>query len=97
MLLTLFSDSSHSAGAPIESSTVSLDPSDTSLTMITVDSVTNALLPAGDQYWISVVLTDPIRHRPRMGTEQPPAFRYPSPKPIQASIADGAFPAEPGE
>lgn len=35
-------------------------PLATSLTMITLGSVTNALLLAGDQYWVSVVPVDPI-------------------------------------
>ncbi|HEY1756483.1 MAG TPA: hypothetical protein VGG72_13870 [Bryobacteraceae bacterium] len=60
MLLTLFTDSSDSPGTPIESWTVPLSPSDTSLTVITVTSVTGALLVAGDQYWLSEVPTDPI-------------------------------------
>jgi hypothetical protein len=60
MLLTLFTDSGNSPGTPIESWTVALSPSDTSLTIVTVDSITNALLLAGDQYWVSVVPTDPV-------------------------------------
>jgi len=60
MLLTLFTDSSDSPGAPIESWTVPLSPSDTSLTIVTVTSVTDALLVAGHQYWLSEVPTDPI-------------------------------------
>jgi len=60
MLLTLFSDNNDSPGAPMESWNVPLDPSDTILTIITVDSITNPLLVAGSQYWISVVPTDPV-------------------------------------
>ena len=50
MLLTLFADSSNSPGTPIESWTVPLSPSDTSLTIVTVTSLTNMLLMAGQQY-----------------------------------------------
>lgn len=60
MLLTLFTDSGNSPGTPIESWTVPLSPSDTSLTIVTVTSVTNALLVAGQQYWLSEVPTDPV-------------------------------------
>jgi hypothetical protein len=60
MLLTLFTDSSDSPGAPIESWTIPLSPSDTSLTIVTVSSVTDALLVAGHQYWLSEVPTDPV-------------------------------------
>jgi hypothetical protein len=60
MLLTLFTDSSDSPGTPVESWTVPLSPSDTSLTVITVTSVTDALLLAGHQYWLSEVPTDPV-------------------------------------
>jgi len=60
MLLTLFSDSGDSPGTPIESWTVALSPSDISLTIVTVNSITNALLLAGNQYWLSVVPTDPV-------------------------------------
>jgi hypothetical protein len=60
MLLTLFTDSGDSPGTPIESWTVPLSPSDTSLTLITVTSVTDALLLAGQQYWLSEVPTDPV-------------------------------------
>ncbi len=60
MLLTLFTDSSDSPGTPIESWTVPLSPSDTSLTLVTVTSVTDALLVAGHQYWLSEVPTDPV-------------------------------------
>jgi hypothetical protein len=60
MLLTLFTDSGDSPGAPIESWTVPLSPSDRSLTVITVDSVTGSILLAGHQYWLSEVPTDPI-------------------------------------
>jgi hypothetical protein len=60
MLLTLFTDSGNSPGTPIESWTVPLSPSDTSLTIVTVDSITNALLLAGNQYWLSVVPTNPV-------------------------------------
>jgi hypothetical protein len=59
MLLTLLGDSGNSPGAPIESWTVSLSPSDTSLTIVTVNSITQSLLLAGQQYWLSEVPTDP--------------------------------------
>jgi hypothetical protein len=60
MLLTLFSDSGDSPGTEIESWTVPMSPSDTSLTVITVTSVAGPLLNAGQQYWLSVVPTDPV-------------------------------------
>jgi len=60
MLLTLFNDSSNSPGKPIEAWTVHLSSSDTSLMIITVNSLTNSLLLAGQQYWLSVVPTDPV-------------------------------------
>ena len=60
MLLTLFTDSSDSPGRPIESWTVPVNPSDTSLTVVTVTSITGALLLAGHQYWLSEVPTDPV-------------------------------------
>ena len=60
MLLTLFTDSSDSPGTPIESWTVPVNPSDTSLTVITVTSITGALLSAGQQYWLSEVPTNPV-------------------------------------
>jgi hypothetical protein len=60
MLLTLFTDSSDSPGTAIESWTVPLSPSDTSLTIITVSSTIHSLLQAGQQYWLSEVPTDPV-------------------------------------
>jgi len=60
MLLTLFADSSNSPGTQIESWIVPLSPTDTSLTIATVTSVTDALLVAGHQYWLSEVPIDPI-------------------------------------
>jgi hypothetical protein len=60
LLLTLLTDNGDSPGTPIESWIVPLLPSDTSLTIVTVNSITNAVLLAGDQYWVSVVPTDPI-------------------------------------
>jgi hypothetical protein len=60
ILLTLFTDSGNSPGTPIESWIVPLSPSDTSLTVVTVTSVTNALLVAGQQYWLSEVPADPV-------------------------------------
>jgi hypothetical protein len=48
-LLSLFTDSSDSPGTPIESWTVPLSPSDTSLTIVTVTSVTDAVLVVGHQ------------------------------------------------
>lgn len=60
MLLTLLTDSGNSPGTPIESWTVPLSPSDTSLIIVTVNSVTDPLLLAGDQYWVSEVPADPV-------------------------------------
>jgi hypothetical protein len=60
MLLSLFMDSGDSPGALIESWTVPLSPSDTSLTIVTVNSLTQSMLLAGQQYWISVVPTNPV-------------------------------------
>ncbi len=58
--LTLLTDNGDSPGTPIESWTVALSPSDTTLTIITVNSITNSLLVAGQQYWLSVVPTDSL-------------------------------------
>jgi hypothetical protein len=58
MELTLFSSSGSLPGAAIESWTVPLAPNTTSLTLVNVISVTNALLLAGHQYWLGVVPTD---------------------------------------
>ena len=60
LLLTLLTDNDDSPGTPIESWIVPLLPSDTSLTIVAVNSITNAVLLAGDQYWVSVVPTDTI-------------------------------------
>jgi hypothetical protein len=60
LLLTLLTDNGDSPGTPIENWIVPLLPSDTSLTIVTVNSITNALLLAGDQYWVSVVPTEPV-------------------------------------
>jgi hypothetical protein len=60
MLLSLFMDSGDSPGTLIESWTVPLSPSDVSLTVVTVDSITHSLLLAGQQYWLSEVPTDPV-------------------------------------
>jgi hypothetical protein len=60
LLLTLLTDNDDSPGTPIESWIVPLLPSDMSLTIVTVNSITNAVLLAGDQYWVSVVPTDTI-------------------------------------
>jgi hypothetical protein len=60
MLLTLFTDSSDSPGTPIESWTVPLSLPGTTLAIVTVNSLTNSLLLAGHQYWLSIVPTDPI-------------------------------------
>jgi hypothetical protein len=60
MLLTLFTDSGNSPGTTIESWTVPLNPSDTSLTIVTVTSINDPLLVAGHQYWLSEVPTDPV-------------------------------------
>jgi len=58
MELTLFTDSGNLPGAAIENWTVPLDPNNTSLTLVTVNSVTNALLLAGQEYWLAMVPTD---------------------------------------
>lgn len=60
MLLTLFTDNGNSPGTPIESWTVPLAASTTSLAVVTVDSNTHASLVAGQQYWLSEVPTDPV-------------------------------------
>jgi len=60
MLLTLLTDNGDAPGTPIESWTVPLSPTDTSLTIVTVNSVTNPFLVAGQQYWLSEVPTDPV-------------------------------------
>jgi hypothetical protein len=62
MLLTLLTDSSDSPGVAIESWTIPLDPADTepSLAVVTAASITQPLLLAGKQYWLSVVPTDPV-------------------------------------
>jgi hypothetical protein len=62
MLLTLLTDSGDSPDIPIESWTVPLNPTDTepNLAIVTVTSGSQALLLAGEQYWLSVVPTDPV-------------------------------------
>jgi hypothetical protein len=60
LLLTLLTNNGDSPGTPIESWTMPLLPSTTSLTIVSVNSVTNALLLAGDQYWVSMVPTDAV-------------------------------------
>jgi hypothetical protein len=60
MLLSLLADNGNSPGATIENWIVPLSPSDTTLTIITVNSVTQSMLLAGQQYWVSIVPTDPI-------------------------------------
>src|SRR3984957_14077837 len=60
MLLTLLTDNGDSPGTPIESWTVPLSPFDTNLTILTVNSVNNPFLLAGQQYWVSEVPTDPV-------------------------------------
>lgn len=82
MLLTLFTDGSNSPGTPIESWTVPLSPSDTSLTIVTVTSLTNMLLMAGQQYWLSEVPTDPVHTGIGWGLASP---GYPG---IQLPIAE---------
>ena len=82
MLLTLFADSSNSPGTPIESWTVPLSPSDTSLTIVTVTSLTSALLMAGQQYWPSEVPRDPVHTGIGWGLASP---GYPG---IQLPIAE---------
>ncbi len=59
MLLTILNDNNSSPGAPIESWTVPFSPAETNLTLITVTSVTHAVLNGGQLYWISVVPADP--------------------------------------
>jgi hypothetical protein len=59
MLLTILSDNNNSPGTPIESWTVPFSPAETNLTLITVTSVTHAVLNGGQLYWNSVVPTDP--------------------------------------
>jgi hypothetical protein len=82
MLLTLFTDSGDSPGTSIESWTVPLSPSATSLTVVTETSLTNALLVAGHQYWLSEVPTDPIHTGIGWGLASP---GYPG---IQLPIAE---------
>ena len=59
MSLTLLGDKGNSPGTPIESWIVPLDPAGTNLTLVTVNSITNALLLAGQQYWLAEVPTAP--------------------------------------
>jgi len=59
MLLTILSDNNNSPGTPIESWTVPFNPAETNLSLITVTSVTHAVLNGGQLYWVSVVPTDP--------------------------------------
>jgi hypothetical protein len=82
MSLTLLTDSSNSPGTPIESWTVPLSPSDTSLTIVTVTSLTDALLVAGQQYWLSEVPADPVHTGIGWGLASP---GYPG---IQLPIAE---------
>lgn len=60
MLLTLFRDNGNSPGTSIESWIVPLNTAETTLTIVTVSSISNAVLVAGQQYWLSEVPTDPI-------------------------------------
>ena len=60
MRLTLLADNGDSPGAPIESWVVPVSPSDTVLTVVTVNSLSHAMLLAGQQYWVSEVPTDPV-------------------------------------
>jgi hypothetical protein len=57
MSLTLLDDNGNSPGTIIESWIVPLNPADTNLTLVTVNSVTNALLLAGQQYWLAEIPT----------------------------------------
>jgi hypothetical protein len=82
MLLTLLTDNGDAPGLPIESWTVPLDPTDTSLTIVTVNSVTGAMLMAGQQYWLSEVPTNPINTGIGWGLASP---GYPG---IQLPIAE---------
>lgn len=59
MLLTILRDNNRSPGTPIESWTVPFSPAETDLTLITVTSVTHAMLNDTQLYWISVVPADP--------------------------------------
>ncbi len=58
MLLTLLADNGNSPGTTIESWIVPLSPLDTSLSVVTVNSTTNALLTAGHEYWLSEAPVD---------------------------------------
>jgi hypothetical protein len=60
MLLTLSMNSGNSPGTPFESWIVPLNPPNTSSPIVTVDSLDHPLLAAGQEYWLSVVPTDPI-------------------------------------
>lgn len=59
MLLTILNDNNNSPGMAIETWMVPFSPAETNLTLITVTSVTHAMLNGGQNYWISVVPTDP--------------------------------------
>lgn len=58
MLLTLSTDSGNSPGTSLENWTVPLNPPPDFI--VTVDSANHPLLAAGQEYWLSVVPTDPI-------------------------------------
>ena len=60
MLLSLFMDSGNSPGTLIENWTVPFSPAETSLTIVTVNSITQSMLLAGQRYWLSEVPTDPV-------------------------------------
>jgi hypothetical protein len=76
LLLTLLSDKGDSPGTPIESWIVPLLPSDTSLTIVTVNSITNALLLAGDQILGFGGSDGPGPHGYRMGAGITRVSRY---------------------
>jgi len=78
MLLSLFTNSGNSPGSLIESWTVPLPPpADTALTLVTVTSLTNALLMAGQQYWLSEVPTDPLHTGIGWGLPALPGIQLP--------------------
>ena len=79
MLLSLLSDNNNSPGSLLENWTVPLSPSDTTLTIVTVDSALHPSLLAGHQYWLSEVPTDPIHTGIGWGlaSSAPPGIQLP--------------------
>jgi hypothetical protein len=96
MLLTLLTDSGNSPGLPIESWTVPLSPSDTSLTIVTVTSITSSLLVAGQQYWLSEVPTDPVHTGIGWGLASPgyPGIQLPTAE-TSTGVNSGWGPTQP--